>query len=540
MHLKRRTLVKIQQNKIIELCGEQIQDLIKTRIFKGKYYSVIFDETTDTSHSSQMTVVLRYVDVDVCEIREDFFCFINCHTENYSDFTYEPVLTGELLAKTVASTLTKCGLNLKDCVGIGTDGCSIMLGENHGAVTKLQTSLTNAIKSPCYNHALNLSISKCSSVQAVRNTIGTMKEVISFFKASPKRNNVLKYINKEMLKSLCETRWVERHDSVLNFKLSLIKLVETFDLVSQWKERDSSTKAVLLRNAISEPLFVITLCSLASVLNTTVSLSNVLQTKTLDKEYAKTILKHTIQILNEKRQNAEENFNFIFQEALKLLKDTGSEIRIPRITGRQINRPNLNTNDPQTYYRVNVYLPLLESILLDLQSRFSDETLNSFELNVVVPRNLLNKTKAEITASITTILNYMKGLPDMDNIDKQLQKMKLLSEFDFWELKWKDVLKRQQNVPDCALDAYKQCDIVIFPMIKCILQLLCTLPVSVASGERSFSALNRLKTWLRSTMGQERLNGLAMMHIHRDSIINVEKIIDKFATAKNRKLDFVL
>ncbi|XP_065642968.1 52 kDa repressor of the inhibitor of the protein kinase-like [Hydra vulgaris] len=75
------------QNEIIELWAQQIQDLIKTRTFKGKFYSVLFDETTDTSHSSQMTVVSRYIDVNTCEIRKDFIGFVNCHTENYSDFT---------------------------------------------------------------------------------------------------------------------------------------------------------------------------------------------------------------------------------------------------------------------------------------------------------------------------------------------------------------------------------------------------------------------------------------------------------------------
>ncbi|XP_047122933.1 uncharacterized protein LOC124806244 [Hydra vulgaris] len=296
--------IRTYECPIIELCAQQIQDLIKTRILKGKFYSVIFDETTDTSHSSQITVILRYIDVNTCEIREDFIGFVNCHTENYSNFTYEPVLTGELLANTVANTLTKFGFNLKDCIGIGTDGCSLMLSENNGAVTKLQKILPNAIKSPCYNHALNLSVSKCSSVRAVKNTSDTMKEVISFFKGSPKRSNVLKYTNKGMLTSLCEIRWIER---------------------------DSSTKATLLKNATSEPLFVIKLCSLANVLNTTVSLSKALQKKLLNKEYAKTILKHIIKILNKRRQK-EENLNSIFMTASKLIEGIGLKIKIPRIT----------------------------------------------------------------------------------------------------------------------------------------------------------------------------------------------------------------
>ena len=43
-----------------------------------------------------------------------------------------------------------------------------------------------------------------------------------------------------------------------------------------------------------------------------------------------------------------------------------------------------------------------------------------------------------------------------------------------------------------------------------------TLPVTTATGERSFSALKYLKNCLRSKMGEERLNGLA----HRPMCIN--------------------
>lgn len=48
------------------------------------------------------------------------------------------------------------------------------------------------------------------------------------------------------------------------------------------------------------------------------------------------------------------------------------------------------------------------------------------------------------------------------------------------------------------------------------LRIAVTLPVTVASAERSFSKLKLLKTCLRPTMSQERLNGLALMSINQD------------------------
>lgn len=94
-----------------------------------------------------------------------------------------------------------------------------------------------------------------------------------------------------------------------------------------------------------------------------------------------------------------------------------------------------------------------------------------------------------------------------------LIKLKLKSEIDFWTLEWQKKFQLNENVPDSALETYKKCNAEIYPTLKIILQILCTLPVTVASAKRSFSALKRLKGWLRSNMTQERLTGLALLII---------------------------
>ena len=56
----------------------------------------------------------------------------------------------------------------------------------------------------------------------------------------------------------------------------------------------------------------------------------------------------------------------------------------------------------------------------------------------------------------------------------------------------------------------------LYSNLSIVLRLLLTLPVTVASGERSFTALKLIKTYMRSTMSQERLTGLAVTSIERD------------------------
>ena len=70
--------------------------------------------------------------------------------------------------------------------------------------------------------------------------------------------------------------------------------------------------------------------------------------------------------------------------------------------------------------------------------------------------------------------------------------------------------------------------------------MLATLPVSSASNERSFSTLKRIKTYLRNSVGEARLNGLAMLNIHRDMEVDVQTVIDDLAKLGSRHLQFVL
>ena len=55
-------------------------------------------------------------------------------------------------------------------------------------------------------------------------------------------------------------------------------------------------------------------------------------------------------------------------------------------------------------------------------------------------------------------------------------------------------------------------------------------------SERSFSTLKYLKTYLRNTMSQDRLNGLALMYVHRDKDIDIDQLIDLFAQIHPRRM----
>jgi len=66
------------------------------------------------------------------------------------------------------------------------------------------------------------------------------------------------------------------------------------------------------------------------------------------------------------------------------------------------------------------------------------------------------------------------------------------------------------------------------------------IPSTAATRKRSFSTLIRVKSYATSDPGQERLNGLALVSIHRDDPVNAEDVLDKLAYNKKGRLDFIL
>jgi hypothetical protein len=66
-----------------------------------------------------------------------------------------------------------------------------------------------------------------------------------------------------------------------------------------------------------------------------------------------------------------------------------------------------------------------------------------------------------------------------------------------------------------------------------------TISVTVASAERSFSKLKLIKSYLRSTMSQERLNGLTILSIEKKMLENLEykNLIKNFASKKARRIN---
>jgi hypothetical protein len=109
------------------------------------------------------------------------------------------------------------------------------------------------------------------------------------------------------------------------------------------------------------------------------------------------------------------------------------------------------------------------------------------------PASLLNITP-EIVDRLCNA--YQRDLP---------RKVDFVYEVERWKIGWAlvDLLIRQR---DYTLHATNRDFYII--------SILLTIPVSSTTSERSFSAMRRVKSYIRSTIGDERVSNLSHMHIH--------------------------
>lgn len=220
-------------------------------------------------------------------------------------------------------------------------------------------------------------------------------------------------------------------------------------------------------------------------------------------------------------------FEKIHEEAIEIGNQINIDIGFP-----QSGKRRLGCYTNETTFRNDFFLSLLEVAQNAMEERFDSlETLNSnfsfiydFEH---IDENVRNGTLKRSCEQFEKMLSH-NGTSDIDANDlfNEIQIVATLIEEH-----------RISHVID-ILNKIKQLDMDnLVPNVVVAYRIFLTIPVSVATGERSFSKLKIIKHYLRNSMNQDRLSDLATISIESDIAenINYSEIIDEFASLKLRK-----
>ena len=166
----------------------------------------------------------------------------------------------------------------------------------------------------------------------------------------------------------------------------------------------------------------------------------------------------------------------------------------------------------------------------DMLSMYSD--IFAFLYNIPLLKHWENQKLLEHCTVVSTALTaHVEGEVVMMDIEKT----ELAEELPSLSHLLSPECRRVLDVMDYIL---KSGLAEIFPNVVVALRIILSMPVSVASGERSFSKLKLIKSYLRSTIAQERLCGLSMISIEHElsAELDYSPLIDAFARRKVRRV----
>lgn len=524
------------QNEIICLLSKNLERKIISDINSAPFFSIIVDTTQDLSKIDQLSFSFRFVKIYYntngspisVKIEEKFLGFFKVDNQS-----------ANAISNQIIDILKIFGLDLKKCRGQGYDGASNMSGIYSGVQSRLKEIEKNATYIHCAAHNLNLVINDAmNGVPEIRNFFSNIQEIYTFFGLSINRWDLLSKITGESevtLKKLNPTRWAGRLSSCIAIKCRYIDVMKALSkIILESKKKDEITQAMALRNKMDCLDFIFVLVLVIEILSPLNLVSKLLQSKNIDLDKVSSLLDNGLKEIKPLRNN--------FDEILAKAKSLASKWNIlPTFKQKRMKKTKkmfdelsidyqLETTEQQ--FKVNVFYMVIDIVTNQIDSRFTSlRTVNSY-FSFLNPKNLMLLDSDEVFKQAMNLLD--KYPMDIGNT--------FANQMVLFQNTFKADIKNLESTADLLkLLTITYCDISSsFTEVITALMLFLTLPVSVATAERSFSTLKRIKTHLRTTMTQDRLSALSLLAIEAEEAaqLNLRDVIDQFAAMKARKKQF--
>jgi hypothetical protein len=179
-------------------------------------------------------------------------------------------------------------------------------------------------------------------------------------------------------------------------------------------------------------------------------------------------------------------------------------------------------NDVKTKHKIQ-YLQLIDLLVAQLDRRFDQPGMSNL---LLIERVLTGKAEpGDVSTIFSTYTNF---IPCRSSLLRHLESLKELCDGDQSNLI--DVFKKLREVHEKKLD-------VLFKDVIMLARIYMACPVTSVECERSFSVMRRLKTWLRRTTGQSRMNHELLLAIHSARAVSVDDVIYDFVSLNEQRQD---
>lgn len=228
------------------------------------------------------------------------------------------------------------------------------------------------------------------------------------------------------------------------------------------------------------------------------------------------------------RETIDTVFSLWYDEILQLAESIGVSESTPRKTSLQRNRSNIPSQSAKEHYKRVVAIPVLDSFISQLEERFDSEGKQGHTILCLVPSMMLNfSPSVQLSEHINDLLYWEQDLPCSTSLPSELRR---------WQSLWKRKRDEDEtNIPDNLLLTLRSCDCSSFPNIHSLLVIACTLPITSAEAERSFSLLRRIKIYTRSTLAEQHFSDLAAIAMNYGERVPVDDVLSFFCAGSSKK-----
>ncbi|XP_064417257.1 zinc finger MYM-type protein 1-like [Latimeria chalumnae] len=524
-------------NELIKEMYRECLNNLLSQIKAAEFYSIVVDETRDVAGHEQLSFSVRWVSQDYV-VHEDFIGMHDC-----------PKTDAESIFLTIKDILVRCGLDM-DCMrGQTYDGASVLQGQMSGVAKRIKDVNPKAVSVHCMNHSLNLILqeagSKCAMIRSALSLLHDLHEIIN---SSPKRLALFESIRASYssqsdrfhsLKPLCPTRWTARSQAIESVLCNYEAIYDTLEeLIATGGNTEAAKKAPGLQALMTCFDLFLGLKVSFKIFSAAEEVARVLQSKDITLE----TVNSTVEMLRTHltKMRGSEQFHTIFEDA----QQTGTGlIEAPAIPRRR--RAPHHYDDgiephqwttPEDYFR-SQFFELIDLLTTVINRRFDQPTLlllMSIEKILItainglpcsqIPEKIVDTYSGNI--AFDRLLIQLAMLPDLLKTHNKSSTMCITN------------VTKIGTIIEILTERPEMCS--LFSQVDILLRLYLTVPMSNATAERSFSCLRRMKTYLRSSMTEKRLNHLLFLHIHKhltDSM-DLKNVMHNFCFTSARRSQY--
>ncbi|XP_016172571.1 uncharacterized protein LOC107614961 [Arachis ipaensis] len=242
------------------------------------------------------------------------------------------------------------------------------------------------------------------------------------------------------------------------------------------------------------------------------------------------ILETLIQRMRESSWEAFIKEVILFCEKHEVEVPDMNALHIPR---RGRTRKIVDQISVEHYYRVNLFLAVIDTQFQELNERFNDNMVKLLTLSSTLdPRDNYK------FFSVNKVCELVEQFYPGDFSDQE--KFHIRMQAQHYEL---DVPNHVELTNLCTISELcqgltKTGKSLTYPLIDRLIRLVLTLPVSTATTERYFSAMNIVKNRLRNKMEDELLANCLLIYIEKKIAerFDTDSIINEFYDMKNRRV----